>query len=1191
MLTNKNKNNSTFITGANGSAKSYYLAKCLKIELDKDSKKQKLNLIVVPDKKVADELYEDLNFFGLHTELYPTFDTFPFETLSPSVYVTAQRLKVITKIVQNEQTVVIAPVNALFQRVFSANYINNIVFILKIGLKIQKDELVKKIINLGYLQTSIVQEVGDFAVRGKIIDIYTSDFAYPLRVELINDGEKRNEIKDIRFFNIDDQRSREDGEISNFKDFNIKPVREFFPLDKLTEEDKAKIIKRSNECEFRQNEAEKIIQQIEKGSYFPGLEVYQSIYCDSKVGFFDLIAKDIGINLILDNPTMIENAIDHYEDQLKDRHNKYLNEQFLVPKIEDIYLERETVASGISEKVNYFFDTLPIFNTDSNEDSKSLSKEIKVKSRFLTQEHLNLKAKKLESRADDYLKNYFENKVATGYKVVVVLGADSRTDRFINLCKNFRPEPWVFSGKFSEWILQTNPNPFVIINGKISKGVELTDEKILIISEQELFGERIVKKKSRTAKNLKKLMSLLSNLSEDDFLVHADYGIGKYKGLEHKEIEGKINDFIVIQYLDSKLYLPVANIGKIQKYFATEGQNPIVDKLGGTRWIKTKSKLKRSLEIIAGELLKLYAERKVVRGWRYDPWGAIDEDFAESFPFSETEDQLNAINETIEDMSQDVPMERLICGDVGFGKTEIAIRAAFKAFQHKKQVALLVPTTLLAEQHYRNFVERFADYSVNIGCVSRLRTARKGSVPCNNEVVEKLQTGELDIVIGTHRVLSKDVIFNDLGLLIIDEEHRFGVKQKEKVKKYKKDIDVLTLTATPIPRTLHMSLVGIRDISILSTPPVDRKTIRTHVTRSDDALIRDAILREIERGGQCFYVRPKIEGIVSTAEYIKELVPNAKVAFAHGQMQERELEEVMNKFINREYDVLISTTIVESGIDIPTANTIMIERADMFGLAQLYQLRGRVGRCETQAYCYFLIPKNHKLTFQAEQRLKALQSLDELGIGFQLALRDMEIRGVGNLLGKEQSGEILSVGYELYMKILQEAIANLKGDEDSIRNSIDPELKFYVSAFIPDEYIPDISERLILYQRLSSLEYSLEHSSETNNKSEIISLREEIEDRFGPMPPEVRDLLYIMEFKAVIRYFEVIKCEYSDEKIVFQLNPAGKFNILNIQKLIASNPVKYRFSKGLQLTVFFDNKAIDLEYLKEFAIELLSKVR
>jgi transcription-repair coupling factor (superfamily II helicase) len=769
------------------------------------------------------------------------------------------------------------------------------------------------------------------------------------------------------------------------------------------------------------------------------------------------------------------------------------------------------------------------------------------------------------------LKTFLNKWRQAGYSIALTVGSTSRAQRLQSILLDIGTDAPVLTTSGIDWARATRRAGVAIIVGHIANGFRLPTERISFLAENEIFGERSYRSGKAPRVSAKKLLSTLALLRENDYLVHIDYGVGVYRGLKHLTVDGVLGDFLHIEYSDSTLYLPAHQIGKIQKFVGAEGQQPIVDKLSSTRWARTKQKVRDSIVTLAGDLIRLYASRSVSKGWRFEPYGAEDERFADTFPYDETPDQRKAIEETINDLAREKPMDRLVCGDVGFGKTEVAIRAAFKCTQHARQVALLVPTTILVEQHKRNFIERFSGYPVKIGAVSRFYPAHE-----NQKTLEQVASGELDIVIGTHRLLQHDVQFKDLGLLLIDEEHRFGVKQKERLRSYRANVDVLTLTATPIPRTLHMSLLNIRDISLIQTAPVDRRVVQTYVAERDDALIRDSILREIRRGGQAFYIHNRVQNIGLLAQRLSELVPEARFEFAHGQMTESTLERIMKRFVDREIDVLVATTIIESGLDVPNANTIIIDRADQFGLAQLYQLRGRVGRGKRQAYAYLIVPHLKTLSGEAHERLKVLQSLDTLGAGFNLAIRDLEIRGAGNLLGKEQSGSVLSVGFDMYCRILQEAVADLRGNEPLLEDTIDPEIRIIgVDAFIPETYVPDIGERLVLYQRLSNL----------RSDEEAFDIQSELEDRFGPYAIEVDNLMLIMRYRSLLRRHGIVKADVTPARASLSFSPIAllrdghkptantRVDGLLALKLVEGAPANYRFGKGNTLSIIFDKSS------------------
>ncbi|RLA95851.1 MAG: transcription-repair coupling factor, partial [Deltaproteobacteria bacterium] len=646
-----------------------------------------------------------------------------------------------------------------------------------------------------------------------------------------------------------------------------------------------------------------------------------------------------------------------------------------------------------------------------------------------------------------------------------------------------------------------------VVVGELSGGFILPEEGLVFISEEEVFGEkgRVAKAPRPSAPPL----SSFEDLEVGDYLVHVDYGIGLYRGLSRIEFEGEKKEFLLIEYEGGdRLYVPIERLDLVHKYFGPREEPPRLDRLGSASWRRAKRRAKRAAEEIARELIEIYAARKAFEGFAFSPRDAYYQEFEATFPYEETPDQWQAIEDVMRDMESPRPMDRLICGDVGFGKTEVAIRAAFKAVMDGKQVALLVPTTVLAQQHYQTFSARFQGYPIVVEMLSRFRSPRR-----QKEILEGLREGKVDVVIGTHRLLQKDVRFRDLGLLIIDEEQRFGVAHKERLKELKKTVDCLTLTATPIPRTLQMSLVGIREMSLISTPPPARQTISTRVLPFDPRIVREAIIKEVRRGGQVFFVHNRVKEIQEVARRLQELVPEVRIGIAHGQMRERELERVMLRFVRGEIDLLVCTSIIESGLDIPNANTIIINRADRFGLADLYQLRGRVGRSAKKAYAYLLVPPRKELTASSAKRLRAIQELSELGSGFRLALRDLEIRGAGNLLGHRQSGHIAEVGLELYNALLEEAIRELKGEE--VPKKPTPEIHIPIEAYIPEEYVEEEAQRLGLYKRLSLVE----------GEEELEELKEEIRDRFGPPPAEVRNLFEVIELKIWLQRYRVQRLE------------------------------------------------------------------
>jgi transcription-repair coupling factor (superfamily II helicase) len=711
-----------------------------------------------------------------------------------------------------------------------------------------------------------------------------------------------------------------------------------------------------------------------------------------------------------------------------------------------------------------------------------------------------------------------------------------------------------------------------IICGQLNHGFCMPEAGLVVVTFDEIFGTRKRQPAGTTKRHPSHFLTSLSELKQDDFVVHLDHGIGVYRGLKFLQVAGVEGEFLHLEYDGGdRLYLPVDRINMVQKYIGGDGAQPALDRLGGTSWEKVKAKARKSIFAMAEELVQLYALREAREGTAFASPDAMYQEFEAAFEYEETPDQQRAIDETLAGMQNKKPMDRLICGDVGYGKTEVAMRAAFLAVEGGKQVAVLAPTTILAQQHLQTFRHRFRNHPVRIEMVSRFLT--------NKEIAEILQDtarGKVDIVIGTHRLLQKDVEFKNLGLVIIDEEHRFGVVHKERLKKLRQLVDVLSLTATPIPRTLHMSLVGIRDLSIIETPPVDRLAIQTYVTRYDDRLIRDAILREIDRSGQVFFLHNRVETIDRLALKLAELVPEAKFAVAHGQMRPKELEKVMLDFFNNQTQVLVCSAIIESGLDFPNANTIIINRADRFGLAQLYQLRGRVGRSHRHAYAYLLIPGEQAITPDAEKRLRALQEIDGLGGGFKLAMHDLEIRGAGNLLGEQQSGQIHAVGFELYTEMMEKAIQELKGED--VLPEVDPEIRLGIPAYFPDSYIPDANQRLYFYKRLASL----------RDDQELTELKEEIIDRFGPYTTMVENLFLVMNLRRTLKEFLVQQISVADGRVYLLFHPESPVKVDKVLELIQKQKNRFRLMPDGRLS--FAPKNLDWEPLVEEVSELLRSI-
>ncbi len=1129
-------------TGLYGSARSWLVSRLIQ--------EHRHLCVICKNRKSAEELVSDLSFFERKKPifLFTGWETIPFESVSPQIDVSATRLAIQRELQKGQPSIIVFPIDAIIQRVMPKEFLAALCRQVRVGDSAIKEELAELLKISGYQPVSLCEEIGDTTIHGSVIDVFIALNKKPVR--LFFEGER---ITSIKSFDPNTQRTLED-----LEEIEIIPAKEITPykthpnFQNLLSSAIDRIHTRGQMLDTPTRELNEAILAVSEGVSYPGIELLEAIAQDTRISIFDYLPADSTI--VMDEELAISQALDSIYDNIAERHDRLVQEHYLIPKVNQQYLSPEEYALCLGK---YEIHSAGYLDILSSEDLSENPPKI-IRSKANTELSTRLKTGVGTGHAMKPLADFIRKVRRRDWQVCFSVGSKARAEKLYQTLLSINIEARIPDISASEWLNSPRRYPVVILQGNLTDGFQLDDEKLVFISENEVFAEKSFRKTSHTKLSLKRLMGSLAQLSEGDCVVHVDYGIGLYHGLKHLDIEGEESDFLHIEYADSVLYLPVQNIGKVQKFVAQEGQKPTLDKLGSTRWIKTKQKVKESVASLAGDLIKLYATRSVARGWRFEPYGAEDERFAEDFPYDETPDQDAAIKETLRDMSTEKPMDRLVCGDVGFGKTEVALRAAFKCLQHTRQVAVLVPTTILAEQHYNTFKKRFADYPAKVAVISRFQSPAD-----NKKTLSDLANGELDLIVGTHRLLSKDVVFKDLGLVIIDEEHRFGVKQKEKLKALKKQVDVLTLTATPIPRTLHMSLLGIRDISVISTPPTDRRLIRTYLATWDETLVRDAIIRELQRGGQCFFLHNRVQSIDLVCSQLSQLVPEARFAFAHGQMSEKQLEPIMERFLKQEIDVLVSTTIIESGIDIPNANTIIIDRADACGLAQLYQLRGRVGRSNKQAYCYFLVPKARKLGVEAQKRLKALQSLDDLGLGFNLALRDMEIRGVGNLLGREQSGNVIAVGYELYSKILKEAVLNLKGEEIELKETIDPEIKLGINAYIPQDYIPDISERLVLYQRFSAID----HSREADN------LLEEVEDRYGTVNQEARNLIELMRLRSLLRRNGVVKAEAKNERLILSFSPAAPVDLNKLMELTKKQPDKYRFGKNLTLSVAIEEGA------------------
>lgn len=1127
------------ISGLKGSSPSFLLS-LLRRKVDKHF------LLITPTVREAEECYQELLFFlgdalglrcGSEKEklvyLYPSGEEIPFENLSRNPELTSQRIEVLHHLLRGgKRLVVVSPLQAVVKKIIPRSILKKYTRQLKVGEEREREELTSLFVKSGYLKVSLVEDRGDYGVRGSIVDIFPPGYSAPLRIEFYGDM-----IESIRQFEVPSQRSF--GELSEVW---ITPVCEAI----LEEEDLPQIAER-----IKEQAGQALLPLHLAGELIESLRQFQ-VHAETECFFpylyprletlFDYLPLKSCI--YLKDSEEIQRAHEDVEVHAEERYEQRREQMKFTPRVADCYLstaERKALLSSFHtvylDKMNTSLPEQEVISlaTCSNED--------------IRQELINVTSPQgMLSPLVERIQEWQEE----GNRILLICHSLSEAQKQIQLLEEYGVASTLLpEDHFTSVMSLPSPEVAQIQVASFNEGFRFPLFRLIIITEEEIFGE----KKRRTLPKLKSgfFISDFSDLKSGDCVVHTDHGVGIYQGLKRLEVEGECGDYLLIEYLENdKLYLPVDRIRVVQKYVGTDGHTPKIDRLGGTSWKRTKKKVKASIKEMANELLELYASRKLLQGVAFSPIDHYYREFQENFPYEETPDQLAAIEDVMRDMSEAKPMDRLICGDVGYGKTEVALRSSFRAAMDGKQVAVLVPTTILAQQHYQTFCERLKPYPLRVEMLSRFRTRTE-----QKSILKELGEGKIDIIIGTHRLVQNDVHFKELGLLVLDEEQRFGVAHKEKLKKMRKVVDVLTLTATPIPRTLQMSLVGIREMSVISTPPEDRLSIKTFINRFESSVIREAVVRELRRGGQIFFVHDRVRSIPAMARFLSELVPEAKIAIAHGQLSERQLEKVMLSFIEKEVNLLLTTTIIESGLDFPSANTIIINRADKLGLAQLYQLRGRVGRSKYRAYCYLLIPGESVLSREAQERLQAIFEFSELGSSFRLATRDLEIRGAGNLLGASQSGHIAAIGLDLYTQLMEETIAELKGEERT--PEIDPEIHLPLPAFIPEEYIGDVNQRLVVYKRLAYC----------SSDEEVEILRDELTDRYGKVPLVVDNLLRVIAFKNYLRQLLVSRIDYNGSKIILTFHPRAEGSLEKVLALIARDSRRYRLSPEMKLSIAF----------------------
>jgi transcription-repair coupling factor (superfamily II helicase) len=1053
---------------------------------------KELVIVVVADNKAAEALEPMLRagceltgaVDPARVVRLPAHDVLPFENLSPHPDVQEQRASALWKLATGAVSILIAPVEAVALRLFGRDYYASLAVTVRRGEELDVEVLTAHLASVGYTQMDLVEMPGQFTRRGGILDVYSPEADRPVRIEFFGD-----EIETIRKFDPETQRSQ-----SGLDEAQLLPLTETPVTERLLAAVHARLTRQRIEVEGEETADELSAAMAAAGgvSVFPGWEFFSCV-AGAEHHLLKLQPKCV---LFVDEPAMVRNQIERWWNKVEQRHERSAIGSLILP--EDIYLRPEILQAMLESHFGLDIDQLGA--VDVLDEDNTLG-EIELHTRPTLRFHGSIPA----------LTEQLRGLIAAEQRIVLAAANQGDVERLATVLREYQipyrlgsrnPHPGETVLDEGSYLAGDMRVP-VIVRTPFSAGVHFADTRLTLFGANDLSDDADVAarpepKRSKTAA----FVSDFRDLTVGDYVVHVEHGIAQYQGLKEIIQDSLAVEFMILEFAEqAKLYVPLTRLDLIQKYRSTDtGPAPVLNKLGSQQWAKTKSRVRKAMQDMAGELLKLYALRTTAQGTAFSKDNEFQREFEGSFDYRETEDQLSAIRAIKYDMESTTPMDRLLCGDVGYGKTEVAMRAAFKAVQDGKQVAVLTPTTILSFQHFETFKKRFAQFPINIEMISRFRTKKEQEI-----IVEKVEAGKIDILIGTHRILSKDIKFQDLGLLIVDEEQRFGVRHKERLKQMRKEIDVLAMSATPIPRTLHMSLVGLRDMSVIETPPKDRMAIQTVVAKFDEKLIRSAVEMELERGGQIYFVHNRVESIYELAARIQELVPAARVVVGHGQMGETELERVMLAFMHHEYDVLVATSIIENGLDIPLANTIIINRADRHGLSELYQLRGRVGRSNRRAYAYLLIPAENELSDIARRRLAALKEFSDLGAGFKIAALDLELRGAGNMLGGEQSGHIESVGFELYTSMLEQAVKEMKGEGSDERPAT--QLNLGIALRIDESYVPEENQRLRLYKKIAG----------ATSEAALAEVRAELEDRYGT-PPDAT--VYLLE-AALMR----LECE------------------------------------------------------------------
>jgi transcription-repair coupling factor (superfamily II helicase) len=1081
-----------------------------------------LTLAITPDMATAYQLETALHFFinsqrsqeDFPILIFPDWETLPYDSFSPHQDIISQRLLTLYQLPSLTKGIIIAPITTLMHRILPQNYLQANSFILNKGETLDIAAFRQRLETSGYRLVAQVMEHGEYAIRGSLLDLYPMGSDHPYRVDLFD-----NEVDSIRVFDPDSQRT-----IETIAHINLLPAREY----PITEESITHF-RNAWRSHFSGNPANSpLYVSISQGESAAGIEYYLPLFFPATATLFDYLPKDTLL-------VRVGEAHDAAENFWKEINQRY---QQLSGDITRPILPPPEIFIAVDQ----LFANMKSFRQVNAQHSPLPEKASNIN--FNTEKTPQLA---IDSHAKQPLDALTQWLSATPARTLFCAETLGRREVLLSLLNEAEIHPQ----SYTSWhAFLEDTQAIGIVTAPLEQGLYLKDPDLCLITESQLFGQQVMQRRLRGKRREQDTEAIVRDLTElkiGDPVVHIDYGIGRYLGLQTIKTGDLEAEYLMLEYADSsKLYVPVASLHLISRYSGANQEHAPLNRLGTQQWDRAKRKAMEKIRDVAAELLDVHARRAAKKGYEFAKPDQHYLTFAAAFPFEETPDQHQTIHQVIDDMTSSRAMDRLVCGDVGFGKTEVAMRAAFIAAQSHKQIAVLVPTTLLAEQHLHNFQNRFAQWPVRVEALSRFRSKKD-----QTKILEDLKEGKVDIVIGTHKLLQSDIGFKSLGLLIVDEEHRFGVRQKERIKALRAEVDLLTLTATPIPRTLNMALASIRDLSIIATPPARRLSVKTFVREYNKPIVREAILREIMRGGQVYYLHNDVQTIEKVARELSELIPEARIGIAHGQMPEHQLEKIMADFYHQRFNVLVATTIIESGIDIPTANTIIIYRADRFGLAQLHQLRGRVGRSHHQAYAYLLTPPENLITADAVKRLNAIESLEDLGAGFTLATHDLEIRGAGELLGEEQSGHIQEIGFSLYMELLETTVKAMKeGKEPNLEKPLQSstEIELHVASLFPDVYIPDVHTRLILYKRIAN----------AKNTDTLQDIRAELIDRFGLLPPQTQNLFAIAELKLKAQPFGIRKISVSEKQGFIEFFPEPNIDVAALIKLVQTSPHEYQ---------------------------------